>query len=395
MENRLRILVVVDIAWDERFGAAQVFIELANAWRAAGHTVSKYCFTDAYPTEATTKLQALWRRVRFPAKVARFIRSAGSDFDVIDALLGTVPMPKRRLRFRGLLVGRSVGLHRLYASFDRMARDRWRELTRGRLPGRLVHPLVYRHMLRLGDRALARCDLVNLPNDVELQHLRQDLRSNKPAVVQPYGLSDERRRQLADAAAPLATRLAQKKISFIGMWSARKGAKDWRTIIQRVRDEVPDARFVFLGTLVQDRQIRDELGLDGVDFVEFAAQYHPSELPQLLTDSTVGAFPSYAEGFGIAVLEQLAAGLPVVAYDAPGPRSILDAGLAEMLVPIGDVTEFSSALVRVLQADLSTYTRLCEQSRQIANRFSWANIADATALAYRSQLETIAPRSRQ
>ena len=40
------------------------------------------------------------------------------------------------------------------------------------------------------------------------------------------------------------------------------------------------------------------------------ARYQPDALPQLLSDCTVAAFPSYVEGFGLAVVEQLAAGIP-------------------------------------------------------------------------------------
>ena len=124
-------------------------------------------------------------------------------------------------------------------------------------------------------------------------------------------------------AAPPRSRLAKRKISFVGTWSPRKGAKDWGEIIRRVRALVPDARFAFFGTLTEDRNVLRDLALPQHDFVDLVAEYQPNELPKLLSDSTVGAFPSYAEGFGFAVLEQLASGIPTVAYDAPGPRSLL------------------------------------------------------------------------
>ena len=64
-------------------------------------------------------------------------------------------------------------------------------------------------------------------------------------------------------------------------------------------------------------------------------------------DCTVGAFPSYVEGFGLAVLEQLAAGLPTVAYNLPGPRDILKSTLPDLLVPCGDAEKFAATLCQV------------------------------------------------
>jgi glycosyltransferase involved in cell wall biosynthesis len=133
-----------------------------------------------------------------------------------------------------------------------------------------------------------------------------------------------------------------------------------------------------------------DLGLPGGDFIQLVQEYHPDELPKLLSDSTVGAFPSYAEGFGLAVLEQLAAGIPQVAYDAPGPRSMLQKHMPELLVPIGDVGKFAATLIRVLQSDLAAYEKLAEQSVATANHFDWSTIAEDTARSYETHLTRLA-----
>jgi len=54
-----------------------------------------------------------------------------------------------------------------------------------------------------------------------------------------------------------------------------------------------------------------------------------------------------AEPFGIAILEALAAGRPVVVPDAGGPREIVDATCGE-LYPGGDASAAAQAIVRVL-----------------------------------------------
>src|SRR5437667_1179607 len=243
MQKPLRILIVVDLEWDIRLGAIRVFMGLTDAWCAAGHTVAKYCLTDAYPAPTSSRFFSVFRQLFFPWKAAAFVRRNHDRFDVIDSLLGTLPFPKKRLRFAGLLVARSVGFYRLYQDFERTVLKRWPNQPRGKLSGRIFYRFVNKMLSKASRTALRNSDLLNLPNDEELRSLRKEIGSDKPALVQPYGLTVERRRELFQAAAPAAERLSKKKVSFIGMWSPRKGANDWGEIIRLVRATVPDARF--------------------------------------------------------------------------------------------------------------------------------------------------------
>jgi glycosyltransferase involved in cell wall biosynthesis len=381
MHKPLRILIIVDLAWDARLGAIRVFIGLTEAWQAAGYTVEKYSLTDAYPAPARSRLLSLLRQLTFPWKAAAFVRANRGRFDVIESLLGSLPLSKRRLRFAGLLVARSVGFYRLYRD---LAQTREAPQPRGKLLGRIFYPWIDKILAVRVRRALRNCDLINLPNEEERRSLRAELGPDKAVLVQPYGLSAERRRELLQAAAPPSERVAKKKVSFIGMWSPRKGANDWRKIIRRVRGVVPEARFLFLGTLVEDRQVLDDLALERTDNIELVAEFQPEELPQLLADSMVGAFPTYAEAFGFGVLEQLAAGIPCVAYDAAGPRMILEKDFPELLVPVSDFEKLAAAIVRVLGSE--HYEQLSRRSAETAARFEWTNIAEQTAEAYRGHL---------
>jgi glycosyltransferase involved in cell wall biosynthesis len=386
-ERPLRILAVVNLPWDRKLGASRVWLELAEQWRAAGHTVDKYCLTDAFPTPSTLSAVSLVRQVRFAYRAARYIRKNGARYDVIDSLLGTLPFSKTRLRFAGLLVARSVGFYRLYEEFDVLGQRRWPDLAWGKLIGRVFHRLVKWRAHQAAEQSVRHADLLNLANEDELASLRNEVRSTKPALVLPYGLTPPRRQALRDAAFPAEARLAKKRICFIGMWSIRKGAKDWADIIRLVRAKVPGATFLFLGTLTDDAKVWEQLDLtDARDFVKLVSEYEPEALPNLLRDSTVGVFPSYVEGFGLGVLEQLAAGIPVVAYDVPGPRQILRSIASTALAPVGETTALAARAISLLQADLPSYTRLREECLAVSQRYSWPEIADETIHAYRQAL---------
>jgi glycosyltransferase involved in cell wall biosynthesis len=390
MDQPLRILAIVNVPWDPRLGAARVWIELTEEWSKAGHVVEKFCLTDAFPKPASSPAIAAFRLLLFPSRAARFVRENAHRFDVIDALIGTMPFSKQSLSFTGLLVARSVGLYRLYEKFERDATKRWPPSSKGKVIGRPFYWFFNRRARATSEASVRHCDLLNLPNSDELHCVRDEMRLAKPAVVQPYGLSPARRQALLDAAAPTETRWRKKKIVFIGMWSVRKGAKDWGQIIRQIRARMPDACFLFLGTMIETKNVWNDLGFGPADFIEVVPQFDPGDLPQLLSDGAVGAFPSYVEGFGMAVVEQLAAGLPTVAYDAPGPRDILREALPELLAAPGDTARFSEIVCEIFQRGSARYQELSERSAQTASRFSWPIIARDTAAEYRKHLHDVA-----
>jgi glycosyltransferase involved in cell wall biosynthesis len=382
----LRILAVVNVAWDPRFGASRVWIELAEEWKRAGHVVEKFCLTDAFPVATSSSALAAFRLLLFPFRAARFVRGNAARFDVIDALIGTLPFSKKSLRFRGLLVARSVGLYYLYEKFERAAAKRWPPASKGKLIGRPFYRYFSKRARAASDTSVRHCDLLNLPNSDEVQCVREEIDPAKHTIMQPYGVSPARRRALATAAAPAATRWAKKKIAFIGMWSVRKGARDWGQIVRRIRARLPDASFLFLGTMIENQNVWNDLDLERPGFVEIVPYFDPDELPQLLSECAVGAFPSYVEGFGMAVVEQLAAGLPTVAYDAPGPRDILRPSLPELLTAAGDTQRFSEIVAEIFERGPAHYEELSERSVQTAQSFSWPEIARNTVAEYRERL---------
>jgi glycosyltransferase involved in cell wall biosynthesis len=390
MDRPLRILAIVNVAWDPRLGAARVWIELTDEWRRAGHVVEKFCLTDAFPQPTSSSARRAFRLLLFPFRAARFVRENADRFDVIDALVGTLPFSKKSLSFRGLLVARSVGLYRLYEKFERDAAKRWPSSAKGKLMGRPFYWFFSKRTRAASEASVRHCDLLNLPNSDELLCVRNEMRSAKPAVVQPYGLSPGRQQGVLTAAAPAETRWRKKKIVFIGMWSVRKGARDWREIIRRIRARVPGVCFLFLGTMIETKNVWSDLGFGPADFIEVVPQFDPDDLPRLLSDCAVGAFPSYVEGFGLGVVEQLAAGLPTVAYDAPGPRDILGKDFPELLVAPGDATRFSEVVSEIFERGPAAYQQLSERSANTARRFSWPAIARDTAAEYRTQLHNVA-----
>ena len=101
----------------------------------------------------------------------------------------------------------------------------------------------------------------------------------------------------------------------------------------------------------------------------------------MIAGCTVGLFPSYIEGFGISVIEQLASGIPTICYDVPGPRHIFD-GNAQFLVPAGNAKAMTERALQILRMNENDYNSLSTDCRRIAEQFRWEQIAADTIREY-------------
>jgi glycosyltransferase involved in cell wall biosynthesis len=106
------------------------------------------------------------------------------------------------------------------------------------------------------------------------------------------------------------------------------------------------------------------------------------ELQQLYRRAAVVACPSRREGFGVACLEAMAHGRPVVATRVGGLRDLVVDGETGLVIPPRDVGALRAALERLL-ADRELRHRLGAAGRERARRhFSWDAVTDATLSAY-------------
>ncbi|MGA2496221.1 MAG: glycosyltransferase family 4 protein [Tepidisphaeraceae bacterium] len=84
--------------------------------------------------------------------------------------------------------------------------------------------------------------------------------------------------------------------------------------------------------------------------------------------------PSEAEGFGLVLVEAMAAGIPIVATDAPGIRDVVKHNQTGLLVPVGSPASLASAVRRLLDDEQLRRRLIAAGHDAVARHFSWSSI---------------------
>jgi len=137
--------------------------------------------------------------------------------------------------------------------------------------------------------------------------------------------------------------------------------------------------------------LAESLGLGSLGLgsrIRWLGPVSDGQLAWLYQHATVLAFPSRAEGFGLPVLEAMAAGLPVVATDLPVLREL--GGDAVRFVPVSDPEALGRALAE-LTGDDGARSEQRRAGLVRASAYSWAATAAATAACY----QRVARRARR
>ena len=107
-----------------------------------------------------------------------------------------------------------------------------------------------------------------------------------------------------------------------------------------------------------------------------------SDVADQLAASQVFALVSRQEGFPLAILEGMRAGLPVIASDVGGIREAVDHGRTGLLVPRGDLGALTEALDQMLSNPSLRSRHGAAGRREFTSRFSSERMCQATAAVY-------------
>ena len=168
----------------------------------------------------------------------------------------------------------------------------------------------------------------------------------------------------------------------VGETAARKGYDVLLEALARLR---PELELVMVGPPGADEQrlgrLAAQLGVDSR--VRRLGPVSDATLAALYRDAAALCFPSVTEGFGLPVLEAMAAGTPVLASDIPAVREV--AG-PTAVYPDGESAEAWAQAIDALVNSSSGRPEMAREGPARAAQFTWERTAAATLDAYRLAL---------
>ncbi|WP_299823019.1 glycosyltransferase [uncultured Pontibacter sp.] len=231
---------------------------------------------------------------------------------------------------------------------------------------------------------LEQADVIQVQNNKDRELLMMRGFAGDKIILIPNGISAER---IARFEHNTRTYQASFTIAFVGTFDFRKGAIDFPVFFSRVKERFPAIRLKLLGTrgiFYTEEQVLKFFPKKHHAAIEVIPQFKSDDLPKLLDDCQVGVFPSYLESFGFGALEMMCAGLPVVAYDCPGPSDFILPGL---LAPVGDPVTLADKVISLLQ-EKDLLIEKANQARQaVVENYCWSDIAEKADQYYRHHLE--------
>ncbi|MDO8529164.1 MAG: glycosyltransferase family 4 protein [bacterium] len=162
---------------------------------------------------------------------------------------------------------------------------------------------------------------------------------------------------------------------FLGRLSASKGVADFIPIWKKVCDKIPEAKLAIIGgaernakaDFIQKIKLSGlEKNIDVLGFLKNEKAY------SILKSGKVFLFPSHEEGWGIAIAEAMACGLPVVSWDLPGYREIFENYIFQ--IKENDIKLLSDSVLRLLINE-GYRKEISDKGKEFIKKYSWEEAA--------------------
>lgn len=174
-----------------------------------------------------------------------------------------------------------------------------------------------------------------------------------PALRQSWGL---RERDLA--------------VIHVGRLAAEKNIELLIALFNQLLEQEPAARLILVG----DGPLRSGLEARYPEFV-FCGTLTGQELSRHYASADLMLFPSLTETFGNVVLEAMASGLVVAAFDEAAASLFIEPWQNGILAPAGNEQQLQANLQRLL-SEPTRLDSLRQAARRRAEQYSWPNVID-------------------
>jgi glycosyltransferase involved in cell wall biosynthesis len=219
--------------------------------------------------------------------------------------------------------------------------------------------------------------------------LREVLSPRCPVLAVPHGV--DHARFVPEEPAPGADRevlerlgLGPRYVLHLGTLEPRKGIVDLVAAFGLLAPDQPDLELVLAG----GAGWKSQPALQAIEAARARGRairrlgyVADDDVPALLRQASVVAYPSLEEGFGLPALEALACGAPLVTTSGTAMAEL--AGGSALLVPPGEPRALGQAMAAAIAAEPALAGRRV-RGLAVAARYTWEASAERHLAAYRS-----------
>jgi mannosyltransferase len=231
---------------------------------------------------------------------------------------------------------------------------------------------------------IARMDAVIATSEMAAQYIL------RPATVIHHGIDvdlysppADRRAAFAEAGLP-----GKYGIGIFGRVRRQKGADLFVEAMRRLLPRYPEFSAVVIGLVTVDNRpflegLKQEVAAAGLEErIRFLGELPAEEVPLWYRRISVYVFASRVEGFGLTILEAMAAGDAVVATRAGAAEMVIADGEDGVLAPVGDADALASA-IEPLMRDPGRIEAMGRRAREkVVAQFSRDREADEISAVY-------------
>lgn len=228
--------------------------------------------------------------------------------------------------------------------------------------------------IRAGVVALKRFDAIApLSPDLMKDMKRFQIRPDKVHFIENgVDLTElEPHRKLSDAS---SGKLAAPHLGYVGQLIARKNIANMIRMFQRVWQQYPEAQLTLVGD-GSDRPALEALAqslpcADRIRFMGFC-----SDRLDLVKTFDAFVMTSSLEGIPRCLMEAMAIGTPVIAYDIPGVNDLVQDGETGLLAPLGDIEQLARQVLRIAEEPVLRHQLIQQARTRVDEHFSARRMA--------------------
>jgi glycosyltransferase involved in cell wall biosynthesis len=167
-------------------------------------------------------------------------------------------------------------------------------------------------------------------------------------------------------------------VGFVGRLSHEKGPEIFVQIASMIHKKCDKYHFVLIGDGPLRRKLKDDIDNMGLnDHVHMAGLQ--IDMPQVYSSLDLVVSTSYSEAMPLAMIEAMAAGLPVIATNVGGVIDIVEIGRTGLLNGVGDLNGMANNIV-TLMSDESARIEMGKAARKRAEaNFDLSNCVSQTS----------------